>query len=108
MGFQDFVLWTDDPTISIHHARCKTCGEIIQTGIVRIAEHWNNCTGKGFLDALLKMKNQEIWYKELRRLIWEEYGGQAELDITDFRDWEPYFEEGLSPSEAIIEDLKNL
>jgi hypothetical protein len=53
-------------------------------------------------------EEQQLWYDELRKLIWSDYGGQAELDNTDFQDWESYFEEGLSPSEAIIEDLKNL
>lgn len=108
MGLQDFVLWIDDPTISIRHARCKTCNNIITTDITTIWGHWNICTGQILLNELTEMKKMELWYIELRRLIWEEYGGQAELDVTDFKDWESYYEESLTPAEAIIEDLKNL
>lgn len=123
MAFNDFVLWTDDPSIPKHHVKCIGCGSIIPTGIVRISEHWAGCTGKGFHDSLLKMReekgsslteedfkklNQENWFNELKKIIWEEYGGKAELDNTNFEDWESYFEEGLTPGEAIIEDLKNL
>lgn len=34
--------------------KCDTRGTKVESGMVRIAEHWNNCTGKGFKEALME------------------------------------------------------
>jgi hypothetical protein len=72
MGFQDFVLWTNDPTIPEHHVRCKGCESIIPTGIVRIAEHWNNCTGKGFTEGVT-IETLDDFIKELQKQNYNEH-----------------------------------
>ncbi len=43
MSFQDFDLIDDNTNV-----KCKTCGEVMPTGIINISEHWVKCTGKDF------------------------------------------------------------
>lgn len=66
------------------------------------------CNGAIKMHTESMIKKQQLWYDELKKIIWEEYGGKAELDNTNFEDWKSYYEDGLTPAEAIIEDLKNL
>lgn len=75
MGFQDFVLWKEDPTIPDHHVRCKGCGSIIPTGIVRIAEHWNDCTGKEFSDRVkgVTLEKLDEFIKQLQKENYHEF-----------------------------------
>jgi len=50
MGFDDF-----EPVVNFT-TKCKHCGSVIPTGIVSISEHWNNCSGKGFKELLVKAR----------------------------------------------------
>lgn len=38
--------------------KCKTCGEVVPTGICSLSEHWNNCTGKGFKESLIERRTE--------------------------------------------------
>ncbi len=33
--------------------KCKKCGEAVPTGIVNVSEHWVNCGGKEFHNAII-------------------------------------------------------
>ncbi len=48
MSFQDFDLIEDNRKV-----RCRTCGKVMDTGIVNISQHWVRCTGKDFHAAIM-------------------------------------------------------
>lgn len=49
----------EDATVPGWHQRCNQCQKIIPTGIITISEHWVNCEGKGFSDALIASRNKK-------------------------------------------------
>jgi hypothetical protein len=46
----------------------------------------------------------ETWSKELKRVLMLRYGSNVFPEIEDYR---IFFQDGLTPAEAVIEDEKN-
>jgi len=39
--------------------KCETCGAEVPAGIINLANHWNDCAGKGQVEALMKLREQK-------------------------------------------------
>lgn len=46
--------------ISDNLFRCKQCGQEVERCLINIATHWNDCGGKGFLEALIDKRNEGL------------------------------------------------
>lgn len=48
--------------------KCKHCGEIIDSGIINISEHWVKCSGKEFYSALMDKATKGLTIKDIEDL----------------------------------------
>ncbi len=39
--------------------KCKTCGAEVPSGIFSISGHWAECSGKGFVEGMKKMREEK-------------------------------------------------
>jgi predicted nucleic acid-binding Zn-ribbon protein len=54
-----------------HLYKCTNCGELIESGISRIAGHWAKCDGKDFMSGLMKVakeKNGKLTIEDINAL----------------------------------------
>lgn len=58
------------------------------------------------MEDKLKIK-YDVWLEEIRSIFIRDYNSSPELKL-DKEAWQIYFDEGLTPSEAIAEDMSNV
>ncbi len=56
MAFDDFTHIEKD---GLNFYECKTCGEVVPSGIINISGHWVKCAGKDFLNDIIKAANNK-------------------------------------------------
>jgi hypothetical protein len=56
-----------DKEIPTGYCICKHCFERVETGIMNLAYHWSNCSGKEEFE--LMMKNPELYIKKKKESL---------------------------------------